>query len=131
MTPLTEKDKSWMSKEIKGFCDMNCEYAEFSKEEWTGKRSCGTFQNLYCKKKKEIVLKNKVCDDYKQKLVLKPLTKKDIWYIGRGHKVITLREIVSALALAKNKGLDKLSLKNSIIMGSILDECFQINSMRK
>ena len=50
-----------MKKEI-DFCDLQCRYAEFPKEEAIdGSGSCRTFVGLYCTLKKMLVAKNKVC----------------------------------------------------------------------
>lgn len=48
------------------FCDQFCRYAETAKGDWAGRRSCGTFQVLFCKKQENHVYKNKQCEDYEE-----------------------------------------------------------------
>ncbi|KKM61674.1 hypothetical protein LCGC14_1529340 [marine sediment metagenome] len=44
------------------FCDLECKYANFPKEDAVdGSGSCRTFVALYCKKKKSYVHKNLPC----------------------------------------------------------------------
>jgi len=46
------------------FCDLNCEHAEWPKDEsLDGSESCRTFQAVYCKKKKRHVHKNMPCPE--------------------------------------------------------------------
>jgi len=48
------------------FCDLECRYAEFPREDaLDGSRSCRTFAALYCRKKKSYVHKNAPCRDKK------------------------------------------------------------------
>lgn len=48
------------------FCDLECKYAEFPKDDAVdGSRSCRTFVALYCKKKKSLVHKNAPCKEKK------------------------------------------------------------------
>ena len=50
------------------FCDMQCEHAEWPKEEAVdGSGSCRTFQALYCKKKDQLVHKNLPCPEKAQR----------------------------------------------------------------
>ena len=50
------------------FCDLNCEYAEWPKEEGLdGAGSCMTFQAVYCRKKKRNVHKNMPCKEKQKK----------------------------------------------------------------
>jgi len=46
------------------FCDLNCEYASWPKDDsLDGSGSCRTFQAIFCKKKSCHVQKNMPCDE--------------------------------------------------------------------
>lgn len=46
------------------FCDLNCRYASWPREEaLDGSGSCRTFQAFYCEKKKQLVYKNAPCPE--------------------------------------------------------------------
>jgi len=50
------------------FCDLNCEYAEWPRDEsLDGSASCRTFQAIYCKKKNRHVHKNMPCHEKSRK----------------------------------------------------------------
>jgi len=59
------------------FCDLECKYAEFPKDDAVdGSRSCRTFIALYCRKKKFLVHKNAPCKEKEVAAPSKPATKK-------------------------------------------------------
>jgi hypothetical protein len=50
------------------FCDLNCRYAHWPKDEGTdGSGSCRTFQAIFSEKKDRLVHKNAPCPDKENK----------------------------------------------------------------
>ena len=55
------------------FCDLQCKYADWPKEEAVdGSKSCRTFVALYCSKKKKLVPKNMVCEEKSERQKTQP-----------------------------------------------------------
>jgi len=50
-----------------GFCDLKCRHAAWPEaEHLDGAGSCRTFQALYCRLKKRLVMKNAPCPDRRE-----------------------------------------------------------------
>lgn len=49
---------------MNNYCDFMCKYAEFPEKLCDGAKTCRTFVGVYCKKKKQIVHKNKECNEF-------------------------------------------------------------------
>lgn len=61
-----EGGQDTMAKQLPGFCDLTCLYAEMPEESAVdGSGSCRTFVALYCTRKKSLVHKNMPCSKRK------------------------------------------------------------------